>query len=253
MSSLAVALIVFGCMFASAMLGLFLGTVLPAHHLDDDSKDVIKLGTGLVATIAALVLSLLISSAKSSFDKMRDELVASAAQLVLLDRTLAAYGPDASAVRDLLKRTYTDSVNLLFSNNRVKEAQLDTPQTIARTEKVVAQLRQLMPRNDEQRALQVQAVTMAGEIASRRWLLLLQEQDPVPFPLLVVLVSWLATIFAAFGLFAPRNPTAIVALSLAGLSAAGAIFLILEMNNPMNGFVRISDLPLRSAINHLGE
>ncbi len=253
MSSLAVALIVFGCLFASAMLGLFLGSVLPAHHLDGDSKDVVKLGTGLVATIAALVLSLLISSAKSSFDKMNDELVQSAAQLVLLDRTLAAYGPDASAVRTLLKRTYTDSVDRLFSNNKSKEAQLDTPQTVARTERVAAQLRQLVPRNDEQRALQTQALTIAGEVASRRWLFLLQAHDPIPPPLLIVLVSWLATIFAAFGLFSPRNPTAIAALTLSGLSAAGAVFLILEMNNPIDGFVRISDVPLRSALNHLGE
>lgn len=136
------------------------------------------LAAGTTFRPGALVLSLLISSAKSSFDKMNADLVDSAAQLILLDRTLAAYGPDASAVRNLLERTYTDSVNLLFSNDKSKQAQLDTPQTVARTERVVAQLRQLVPRDDEQRALQARALTIAGEVASRRWLFLLQAQRP---------------------------------------------------------------------------
>ena len=92
MSAMAIAWIVFGCVFGAAMLGLFIGGVLPEHHLSQDSKDVVKLGTALIATIAALVLSLLISSAKSSFDKVNDELVQTAAKVVLLDRVLADYG-----------------------------------------------------------------------------------------------------------------------------------------------------------------
>ena len=253
MHSLATALIVFAGIFASAMAGRFIGQVLPQHHLDDGSRDIVKLGTGLVATIAALVLSLLISSSKSSFDKLNDDLVQSAARLILLDRTLAAYGPESRDVRDLIKRNSTASFELLFSGDESKRAKLDTPQTVARMEAIVAQIRQLSPHNDAQHALQSRALDIANEMATTRWLFLLQSEEPVPVALLVVLVSWLAIIFAAFGLFSPRNATVTAALFLSALSAAGAIFLILEMNHPLGGFVRISSAPLRSALAHLGE
>jgi hypothetical protein len=92
---------VFACVFGSAMLGLFAGNVLPEHHLSQDSKDVVKLGTALIATMAALVLSLLISSAKNTFDKMSDELLQNAARVVSLDRDLADYGPETREIRDL--------------------------------------------------------------------------------------------------------------------------------------------------------
>ncbi len=235
------------------MGGLWLHAVLPQHHLDDDSRDIVKLGTGLVATIAALVLSLLISSAKSSFDRMNDELVQSAAKLILLDRILAAYGPESRDVRDLMKRNYTAAVDLLFSGNRSQEAQLDTPETVARSESIAMRLRQLSPGNDTQRALQSQALDIAGEMARTRWLFLLQRDEPVPMSLLVVLVSWLAIIFMAFGLFAPRNATVVITLCLSALCASGAVFLILEMNQPLTGFVRISSGPMRAALAHLGE
>jgi hypothetical protein len=235
------------------MAGIFLRLVLPAHHLDNDSRDIVKLCTGLVATIAALVLSLLISSAKTSFDKMNDELIQSSAKLILLDRTLAAYGPETRDVRDLLKRHYTAAADLLFSGDKSKQARLDSPETVARVEGVRAQLRQLSPRNEDQRALQSQALAIFGEMAATRWLLLMQAQEPIPMPLLMVLVFWLAVIFAAFGLFAPRNATVIVTLFIAALCATGALFLILEMNQPLGGFVRLSGAPLRSALTHLGE
>ncbi len=253
MNSLAIAAIVFGCIFASAMVGLFLGSVLPHHHLESDSRDIVKLGTGLVATNAALVLSLLISSAKGAFDRLNDELLQNAAKLILLDRTLAAYGPDARDVRDLLKRNYTAMFELLFSEDASQEARLDTPQTLARIESIGVEIRQLTPRDDAQRALRSRALDIVGDMAGTRWLFLMHTQEPLPMALLVVLVLWLAIIFAAFGLFAPRNATVIVTLMLSALCAAGAIFLILEMNSPLRGFVRIPAAPLRSALAHLGE
>lgn len=253
MGSLGTALIIFACVFSSAVAGMFLGIILPAHHLSDDSRDIVKLGTGLIATIAALVLSLLISSAKSSFDQMNNELIQGGARLILLDRTLAAYGPETREVRALLKGSYMASFDLLFSGRKSAQAQLDTPDTLARVEGIATQLRQLTPSNDTQRALKERALSVAGELAETRWLLLLQSEEPVPMALLVVLVAWLSIIFLAFGLFAPRNATAVIALLLSALCASGAIFLILEMNQPLTGFVRISSTPIRAALDHLGE
>jgi hypothetical protein len=253
MSAMAIALIVFACVFGAAMLGLFMGGVLPEHHLSQDSKDVVKLGTALIATIAALVLSLLISSAKSSFDRFNDELAQNAAKTVLLDRVLADYGPETREIRDLIKRSYAMAVELIFSGDRSQQAKLDTPEAVARLEGIQAKLRGLSPQNDAQRGLQSRALEIAGEMSSTRWLLLVQKEESIPTPLLVVLVVWLAIIFAAFGLFAPRNATVIAALFLCALSASGAVLLILEMNSPLTGLLRISSAPMREALAHLGQ
>jgi hypothetical protein len=248
-----VSLIVFACVFGSAMLGLFVGNALPEHHLSQDTKDVVKLGTALIATMAALVLSLLISSAKSTFDKMSDELVQNAARVVSLDRDLADYGPETREIRALLKRAYAARIGLLFPSDKSEGATLQSPEEVLRTENLRAKLWELSPRNDVQNGLRSQAVAAAGEISSTRWLLLLQRDQPVPMTLVIVLVFWLAIIFATFGLFAPRNATVIAALFVCALSVSGAILLILEMSNPLAGLMKISSVPMRDALAHLGQ
>ena len=156
MSELGIALIVFACVFGAAMLGLFMSNALPEHHLSQDTKDVVKLGTGLIATMAALVLSLLISSAKSSFDRMDGELVQNAARAISLDRALADYGPETSEARDLLKRSYAARVELLFPGDKSREGKADTPEAVVRTENIQAKLWELSPQNDAQRGLRSQ-------------------------------------------------------------------------------------------------
>src|SRR5262245_4834429 len=104
MSSLAIATITFAFIFGGTLLGMFLRTVLPEHHLSPDSKDVVKVGMGLIATMAALVLGLLTGSAKSSVDTQDAELKQMAANVLLLDRTLAHYGPDTKAIREQIRR-----------------------------------------------------------------------------------------------------------------------------------------------------
>jgi hypothetical protein len=103
MSSIAISSIVFACVFGGAMLGMFVHAVLPQHHLSSESKDVVKLAMALVATLCALVLSLLIASAKGSYDAQSSELTQMSAKVVLLDRVLAHYGPETKETRDLLR------------------------------------------------------------------------------------------------------------------------------------------------------
>jgi Na+/proline symporter len=104
MSAIAIAGVVFVCVFSSALFGLFLRGMLPEHHLSSESKDVVKLAMGLIATMAALVLGLITASAKSSFDAQNSEMVHSAADIIRLDRALARYGSETKEIRDLLKR-----------------------------------------------------------------------------------------------------------------------------------------------------
>lgn len=94
MNSLAIGLIVFFCVFGGALVGLFLHSALPEHHLGGESKDAVKVGIGLIATMTALVLGLLVSTAKASYDAKHNELTQMAADTLLLDRVLASYGPE---------------------------------------------------------------------------------------------------------------------------------------------------------------
>ena len=114
MSAIGIGLIVLVCVFGGSILGMFLHTILPEQHLSADSKDVIKLGMGLIATMSALVLALLTNSAKGSFDTQRNELTQMSASIILLDRVLAHYGPETKDARDLLKGTVANMINRMW-------------------------------------------------------------------------------------------------------------------------------------------
>jgi hypothetical protein len=232
---------------------LFLRTSLPEHHLSEDTTGVVKLGTGLIATLAALVLGLLIASAKTSFDRIKDEVTQGAAIVVQLDRTLAQYGPETKEARDLFRSAVASVIELLFSEKGSGLAKLDAPERLARMEQIQAKLRELAPRNDAQRSLQSRALELSNELAQMRWLLIAQGEGAIPTPFLVVLVFWLAIIFAGFGLLSAKNATVVAMLVVCALSVSGAIFLIEEMDRPLEGLMKISGAPLRKALTHLGQ
>jgi hypothetical protein len=248
MNALAVAVVVLACVFGGVLAGLFLRARLPDHHLQDNSKEIIKLGIGVISTMAALVLGLLVSSAKGSFDRTGDELTQAAARIVQLDTVLAQYGVDATEVRGKLRRDYQRTVDALLSQEPSRLAELRAPKTGLGVENVQAAIRALTPAGDDQRLLRSQAQALAEEVGATRALLVLQQHKSISTPLLVVVVAWLTLIFVGFGLFTPRNATVIASLFLCALAVSGAIFLILEMDDPLAGMVRISDEPMRRAL-----
>ena len=250
MSSLAISTITFACVFGGALLGLWLRSRLPEHHLSADSKEVVKMGMGLVATMAALVLGLLIASAKGSYDTQTAEVTEISAKVVVLDRVLAHYGPETKEVRDLLRSSVVQVLDQMGSKDRTSLSQLEPPS--AGREVLLDKIQGLSPKDDRQRSLQAQAFSIAMGLLQTRWLQYQQTTTAVSVPLLVVLVFWLAVIFFGFGLFAPRNATVVASLLICALSVSAAILLILEMYTPHAGLIKISDAPLRSALAHLG-
>ena len=250
---MAIASVVFACVFGGALLGMMLRPKLPDEHLGSDSKDVVKLAMGLVATMAALALGLLTGSAKSTFDMEDGQLKQVAANVIVLDRTLAHYGPETKEIRESLRRLITSRLATIWPEEGSAPVKLDDPEATATVEGVDDQIRALSPQSDAQRVLQGRALQILGEIMRTRWLLLGQAGNSVQLPLLVVLVFWLATLFVSFGLFAPRNATVVTVLIVAALSVAGSIFLILEMNQPFEGLVKVPSAPLRFALTHLGQ
>ncbi|GLQ45176.1 hypothetical protein GCM10007862_02270 [Dyella lipolytica] len=251
MVHLLIAMAVFIWVFAMALLGLELHKRLPKHHFSDESTSSIKLATGLIATIAALVLGLLISSAKNSFDTVNADLVRNAVNIIRLDRTLEQYGPETQGLREQLKQSYATWVDMLGSGDPKKLAQLENPELVGKIESFQRELAQLTPKTAMQQQLQARCISLADDVFTARWLALLQRRGSIPVPLLFVLVAWLSIIFGAFGLFAPHNGTVIFFFLMCAFSAAGAIFVILEMDTPLNGFINISVAPLREALAHL--
>jgi hypothetical protein len=253
-SAFLVAAIVLACVFGGALLGMVLRGVLPAHHLSDESKDVVRLGTGLVATMAALVLGLLVASATGSYDTQRNGLDEIAANVTLLDTVLAQYGPQAGEARATLRRLVAGGITRLWPADASWEPTLAAAETTVGGKLLRAEVLALAPANDMQRALQAQALRIGGELARTRLLLVAQhESTDISGAFLVILTFWLVVLFASFGLFAPRNATVIATLLISALSVSGAIFLILELDQPFDGLIQISSAPLRDAFAHLGE
>ena len=254
MSALTISLIAFACIFGGTLLGMFLRTILPGHHVGDDSKDAVKLGTGVIATMAALVLALLIASAKGNFDTMSSDLRQASARVILLDRVMAHYGPETNEARDLLRRDIASTIKRVWPEDKIGQAVAESTEGRVDIEAIQDKLRQLSPRNDAQRWLQSRALEISSEIAEGRWLLIEQlGQRTLPMPFFVLMVFWLTIIFASFGLFSPRNATVITVLLICALSAAGSLFLIIELDTPYQGLIKVSSAPLRNALAHLGQ
>jgi len=255
-SSLSLSLIALGCIFGGTLLGMAVRFLLPEHHLSEESKDTVKLGTGMVATMAALVLGLLIASAKGTFDTMTTEIRQVGAKIMLLDRVMDQYGPETKETRVLLRRTITATLQRIWveeSHGGAVQSQAVTGLPENDLEVVQEKLRQLSPQNDSQRWLQSRALQVSADIADAKWLLVEQfGAKSLPMPFLVLLVSWLALIFASFGLFSPRNATVIIVLFICAVSAAASLFLILELDQPYQGFVKISSAPLHKALMYMG-
>jgi hypothetical protein len=241
--------IIFSCIFGGAMLGMWLRVVLPEHHLDAETKDVVKLGAGLIGTMAALLLGLLVASAKSSYDARSNELTQMAANTILLDRALAHYGPEGGDTRRVLKIALVRMIDQVWPEDG-KERALPAQ---GGGDVVFEHLQELVPRSDAQRAIQSQAESIMINLGQTRLLLFAQSGTSISRPFLIVVVFWLSMLFVSFGLFAPRNATAIVTLLVAAISVAGALFLILELDRPFSGLMQISSAPLRSALLALGK
>jgi hypothetical protein len=245
------AFIVFGCLVGSVLIGITIRGVLPETHLSTESKDAVKVAMGLVATMTALVLGLLVSSAKGSYDTQRTEVIQMAAKISFLDRVLIAYGPEAAGVRAQLRGMVEQAIQKMWPGALRHPA--DRNPDIQGGNLVYAALQRLSPQTDAQAALKSHATAQAVDLAQVRSLLAAQSVPSVSQAILIIVVSWLVVIFIGFSLIAPRNATAILALMFSALAVSGAIFLILELDQPFGGFIGISSEPMVNALHQIGK
>ena len=248
MSALAVSGIVFALIFGGTLLGMLLRSRLPEHHLTAESKEVIRLATALVGTLAALVLGLLVASTRSSYEQTSGQISRMTVDAVVLDWLLAEYGPEARPLRQALRETIGSMADSIWHPDPRAAGPFHANGV---SESAYYKIQELVPHDAVQRALQSRAIQIATDLAQTRLLLFAQPVDAISTPFLMVLVLWLALIFTSFTIFAPPNGTVATVLFVCVLSASSAIFLILEMGSPFDGLMQISSEPLRNALGPL--
>jgi hypothetical protein len=277
MPPLLITLAVFLCAFGGILLGAYIREKLPEHHLSSDSKDIVKLSTGLIATLTALTLGLLVASANDSFRSFNDGLEKMGADTLTMDRAMAAYGPETQEAREALRQYAIIVLLVNWPEDKDKLEGLVTPAELAgwtstpldatpfsqrrlaglRGAKALSHIQdkllKLTPRDDAQRWWQARALEMSGKMGEQRWLMIEQAQASIPTPFLVVLVIWLVILFVTFSLFAPRNKTVRTVHIFCAMSVSGAVFLMLELSKPTGGILKASSAPLLKVLDLLGQ
>ena len=240
-----IALVTFGLL----IIAIFAGMQVAEEGLSKSTKDTVKLATGLVATMTALVLGLLVSSAKSSYDTVRSEVIDVSSKIVFLDRLLTGYGPEAAEARALLRAWTEEATNRMWPSEAGRSADLTPNSEAAKT--VYLTIQNLPAKDDVHRAVKAEATEVMVEIGKIRSLLVAQSVPSVSKLMLAVVISWLVIIFFSFSMLAPTNAPAITALVVSALSVCGALSLILELDQPFDGLIGISSEPMRNALAQL--
>lgn len=243
------ALVALACTIGGALAGMLLRARLPEHHFDADSKDVVKLVMGLIATISALVLGLLIASAQSAFSQQGSDLQKVAADLIQLDRLLGMYGAETRESRDLLRQGVVAIHRQTWTEGGIRTEKLEAS---VHSTGFFNVLQKLAPATDTQRFIQAQVFQLSADIDKMKLLMFERAHGSISWPFLVVLVLWISTLFLGFGLFAPLHTTIVAAFLVGALSVSAAIFLILELSQPYSGVITLSDEPFRDALAHIG-
>jgi uncharacterized membrane protein YqgA involved in biofilm formation len=247
---LIIGLIVFGVILVGAFVGWVIKERLPKHHLSDETKSTVTVSMAVVATFSALVLGLLISNANTAFSALGGEVTTLSAQMLRLDQLLRRYGPETGSARETLRQYAEMKTTDLFPESRA-DVRLDDPRAYELLQQLEDSILALKPANARDKWWLDQAMTLAGKIGDTRWLLTQQVGQGTPKAFVALLVFWLTLLFASFGLFAPRNLTSAVTLTLCAVAVAGAIGMILELEQGFGGLVHISPQPMRQAVNAL--
>lgn len=253
MSSLAIACTMFGCVLTGTLTSMMIARCLPNHHLNSESKEVIKLGLGVVGTLTAMVLGLLVSATKGTFDAQSGTIKEIAAQVAMVDRSLSRYGKEAEPVRAQLRDLAQSILVQFWPTDKSVPIDFSGGQSRHPGEQLFDAVSILAPTTDTQRLLKSRALDIVTNMGQLRQKLVVNDERSIPSSLLIVLGVWQAVLFAGFGLLTPRNATTISVLVICMLAVSGAIFIVMELDRPFSGIVRVSDAPLQVVASHLGD
>jgi len=251
MNSIAVSSIVFASIFASGLAGMILRRAIPEDRLGSSEKEVARLVTGLMTTMAAIVLGMLVSSAKASYDGRTNEVAEISSQVITIDRMLSKYGTETAELRGHFRLLVEAGVHRIWPAQT--PVQVDLKPRDDEGEILVDELRVLTPKNNAEAEVKAQILRMIADLRQTQWLLFLKsKRSAIPIPLLLVVVTWLALIYFSFGLFTTPSSTIVVTLAFGALAVSTAVLIILELYSPFRGVLRISSDPILEALSQMG-
>ncbi|HEX8047508.1 hypothetical protein [Rhizobium sp.] len=242
------ALVAFAVIFGGGILGLLIGKVMHERHRGDATQKVVQTAMGTVSLVAALVLGLLVATAKDKFDTNNKQTEEFAASLMSLNRELVNYGPDTDAIKSVLRKYAIAKIAANWPGENGPKPAPGDPPAWQLLENIRQDLRAMAPHSEAQRLVMASALETTTDLTKATWLQVAQESDHVPHPFVVVLMVWLCVLFVSFGIFAPRNATVVAALFVCALAIAGAVFLIVDMDEPFNGTITVSPAPMQDAL-----
>jgi len=246
-----IGLIAFVAIFGGALLGICVARALPQHHLSNETRTAVSVSAAVVGTLSALVLGLMISTASNSYSARSAEVTSIAVDLIRINRMMQRYGPEADRVRAMLRTYGTAKMQELFPAEGASSPASEA--TAAMMETTQDTILSLAPTDEKRRWLRAQALVVSEGLLEARWLLAHRAGNGIPLAFLVLLIFWLAIVFGSFGLFSPRNATAIVVLCLCSMAVSGGITLFLDLDAPFSGLVRLSADPMRQALAEIAE
>jgi hypothetical protein len=252
-SPVGIGLVTFACAFGGALVGNYIRTLLPPTHLSKESQDIMRLGMGLVATMTALLLGLVTASARSAFDSQDAAIRTSMSNILTADRLLARYGAETKPIRHLLKEAVAYRLQTTWPESAPAGPPLvDEPQGIP-VEQIENQILALSPTTETQRWFKAEALKLTVDVMKTRWRVLESQAGSVPFAFLVVVIFWLTVTFTSFGLYAQQNASVVAVLFVSALSVAAAVFLILELDGPFTGVIKVPSHSVLYALQQLGQ
>jgi hypothetical protein len=259
MSETVTSIVVFLLACAGLQLGAWLESRLPREHVESEARSSAHIGINMMATLAAVVLGLMITSAKSSFDEVANQIVDVSTSIILMDRNLSGYGDAAKPARLELREFASRLASHVASNGDMNGVSTfrESVKAPSKNLSLIGQLQStilaLTPANDSQRWFQARALELSSELSHERVLTSVQGEHSLPTAMIVVMTSWVVLIFIGLGVFSVGNRSVRVALSLPALVFAGSIFLILELDTPYSGVICVSGLPLKNAAAQIGQ
>jgi len=232
----------------SLYLGGWIARRMPEDHLVYEAQKAAQFGISMMATLAALVLGFMVTSARATFDRANDDIVGVSTSILLLDRALSGYGPETAPIRADLRAFLARATERVAPDGEMEKIVFRLPHTsLSLITQLQTSILALTPDTEAKWWFQHRALDVTADLARQRILTSEHEKSSEPLPLLAVVTAWIVLIFIGMGTFAMHNASVRIVLFCAALAFSGSIFLVMELESPYTGLLRVSGAPLQQA------
>jgi len=240
--------VTFACACAGAVIGILIRWRLHDHHVTPGSQEILKLSVGVVATLTALVLGLLVGGTKQFYDAKVNELRTFVVNITLLDRALSHYEPSLIEERQLVRKFSKGMMAGLWG---VAEPASSHRDLLLKLDEVRDKVRHLQPPTDPLKSVQARVMTLTDVLMLSAAKLIETDDAAIPAPLFGVVDAWLVVIFLGLGVFTPPNRVTVPAVGMSAAAVSMAVFLVVEMSTPFSGFIVIPPAIMQQAIDQI--